>query len=124
MLQDAQKINQRVQQLKLAALGQLSASIAHEIRNPLAAITQANELMQTNDPQQELLQNMIAKQASRIDKIIGDTLSMARSKETYPTLIDVAAFLEHFIVEDLPDVKDQIDYAFPIKLRFSLMNNN
>ena len=110
VLQDAQKINQRVQQLKLAALGQLSASIAHEIRNPLAAITQANELMQAIDPQQELLQNMIAKQASRIDKIIGDTLSMARSKETYPTLIDVAAFLERFIVEDLPDVKDQIDY--------------
>ncbi len=110
VLQDAQKINQRVQQLKLAALGQLSASIAHEIRNPLAAITQANELMQVNDPQQELLQNMITKQASRIDKIIGDTLSMARSKETYPTLIDVAAFLERFIVEDLPDVKNQIDY--------------
>ena len=110
VLQDAQKINQRVQQLKLAALGQLSASIAHEIRNPLAAITQANELMQLNDPQQELLHNMIAKQASRIDKIIGDTLNMARSKETYPTLIDVASFLERFIVEDLPDVKDQIDY--------------
>ena len=110
VLQDAQKINQRVQQLKLAALGQLSASIAHEIRNPLAAITQANELMQVNDPEQALLHNMIAKQASRIDKIIGDTLSMARSKETYPTLIDVAAFLERFIIEDLPDVKDQIDY--------------
>jgi len=45
ILQDAQKIKQQVQQLKLMALGQLSASIAHEIRNPLAAIVQANELL-------------------------------------------------------------------------------
>ncbi len=49
---------------------QLSASIAHEIRNPLAAITQANELMQANDPRQELLQNMITNKPHGLIKLL------------------------------------------------------
>jgi two-component system sensor histidine kinase PilS (NtrC family) len=72
------KINQKVQQLKLA-LGQLSASIAHEIRNPLAAIAQANDLFISSDPEQQtILNQMITKQTIRINNIIKDTLDMAK----------------------------------------------
>ena len=94
VLEDARTINQRVQQLKLAALGQLSASIAHEIRNPLAAIVQANELIQGSDgPQQIMLSSLIGKQATRINRIIEDTLNMVRNRETKTALIVLEDFI-------------------------------
>jgi two-component system, NtrC family, sensor histidine kinase PilS len=104
VLEDAQKINQKVQQLKLAALGQLSASIAHEIRNPLAAIAQANDLFITSDEQQQtVLHSMIVKQTSRINNIIKDTLDMAKNKKTHASKIDLSIFLDDLILHDVSD---------------------
>lgn len=114
VLQDANKINQQVQQLKLAALGQLSASIAHEIRNPLAAIVQANELLTDSDEhQQKLLSGMIRKQSQRIDRIIQDTLDMVRNKHTYPSAIRLKAFIQQLILEDLSDIRSKIKVYIP-----------
>ncbi|MFI7968626.1 histidine kinase dimerization/phospho-acceptor domain-containing protein, partial [Acinetobacter baumannii] len=86
-----------------------SASIAHEIRNPLAAIVQANELLKDSDSeQQNTLRNMIGKQTKRIDSIVQDTLGLARSERTYPIQIKLNDFLKTLLDEDLSDVKHTI----------------
>ena len=114
ILEDAQKLNQKVQQLKLAALGQLSASIAHEIRNPLAAIVQANDLTQNSDEDQRvLLGQMISKQAKRIDNIIKDTLDMAKNKKTQTTRIHLLSFIQDLLQQDLSDVQHLIQFNIP-----------
>lgn len=105
-----QRSNQQAQQLKLMALGQLSASIAHEIRNPLAIINQANELLRDElqgeaNAEQRLLGDMVHKQCQRIDRIISDTLSMSRQPHTQPEPIVLAQWLQQCIREDLTDVQ-------------------
>ncbi|MFU8926490.1 sensor histidine kinase [Acinetobacter puyangensis] len=132
IFESLQRINQHVQQLKLASLGQLSASIAHEIRNPLAAISQANELIAEDQiKQQKLLTDMIQKQCLRINRIIEDTLNMSRQNHTLPEDIALSAWLQSFIQEDLSDIQQflQLDieeqlcvYFDPHQLRLVLIN--
>lgn len=111
VLEDARIINQRVQQLKLAALGQLSASIAHEIRNPLAAIVQANELSRESDAtQQAMLSQLISKQATRINRIIEDTLNMVRNRDTSSTFIDLESFIPACLNENFANSITKMNY--------------
>ncbi|RZG45499.1 sensor histidine kinase [Acinetobacter wuhouensis] len=118
VLEDAQRINQKVQQLKLAALGQLSASIAHEIRNPLAAIVQANELyLGSNPEQQTLLHQMISKQAVRINAIIKDTLDMAKNKKVDARRINLSEFIHDLLASDLNDAQEKIKVEIEAEIR-------
>lgn len=88
-------------QLKLATLGQWTASVAHEIRNPLSAITQAAQLLQEGtdpDTLQRRLADIVQRNSDRIDLIVTDILNLARpSKE----LTDVALrpWLEQLVEE-------------------------
>lgn len=81
LLEDAGREQQEAQQIKLAALGRLTASIAHEIRNPLAAISHANEILGEDldgDKAAQKLVRIIGDNVFRIEKIVQDVLALNR----------------------------------------------
>lgn len=102
-IEGLERVNQQAQQLKLASLGRLTASIAHEIRNPLAAISQAAELLQdtiVDAADQELL-SMICKQSQRMNHIIENVLQLSRRQKATPQTLTFDQWLhamlhEHF----------------------------
>ncbi|WP_198264139.1 histidine kinase dimerization/phospho-acceptor domain-containing protein [sulfur-oxidizing endosymbiont of Gigantopelta aegis] len=76
-IEDNAELTQQAQQLKLASLGRLTASIAHELRNPLAAIRHAGELLGESPTLEETdkrLTEIIDKQSIRVNDIIGTVL--------------------------------------------------
>ncbi len=100
MLEDAAALRSQAQQLKLAALGRLSATIAHEIRNPLSAINHASQLLAeaeifaTPDQQQnQRLLDMIQRHGARIEKIVSDVLALSRREAPHPVPIALQAWL-------------------------------
>lgn len=104
-----QKINEQLHKLKLVELGQLSASIAHEIRNPLSTIVQAVELIDGSEKEKIDRYCQIAKkQCARINGIIQSTLDMAHSQEFTPTAVSLDSFLESLLSEDLMGISSKI----------------
>ena len=86
-LEDVEQAETQAQQIKLAALGRLSASIAHEIRNPLSAIKQAAQLIGeeiTDNPGAQALARMIDKNVDRIDRIVRDVSLLGRRDRGTP----------------------------------------
>lgn len=97
-IQDWSQIQSAAQQAKLAALGRLTANIAHEIRNPLSAISHANQLLQEDNhsgPTARVLQ-IIADNIQRIDQIVSDVLELNRRDRTQQEQIDLNTFLTDF----------------------------
>lgn len=93
LLEDVRTTQARLRQEKLAAMGRVSAGIAHEIRNPLAAIAQANALLMEDplaEPQRRLTQ-MVADNVARLKRLVDDVMEVAPGLDRAQRCTDATA---------------------------------
>ena len=125
-IQDLSQLQSAAQQAKLAALGRLTANIAHEIRNPLSAISHANQLLQEEESNTKTtirLLEIVADNISRIDQIIKDVLELNRRDRTQQEVFDLDDFLNSFCtqfcaVEKVPTTSFKLDRLSKKKISF------
>ncbi len=115
LLDDSAQMAQQTQQVKLASLGRLTASIAHEIRNPLGAISHAAQLLEESEhlsSADKRLTEIIGTHTRRVNTVIENVLQLSRRSASHPQDLDLAdwlqAFREEFLqMENLP--ADQLE---------------
>jgi two-component system sensor histidine kinase PilS (NtrC family) len=139
-LTDFDEIQKQIQQHKLAALGRLTASMAHEIRNPLSAVTQAADLLgeEKRVDVQARLVRIINDNARRIERMVREVLALGRrdnlTREALPLAGFVADMVDEFALRDAevralfsvnigPDATMAIDRAHLHQILGNLLTN-
>ncbi len=118
-IEDWSQMQSQAQQQKLAALGKLTANIAHEIRNPLSAISHANQLLQEDnqfDPASRRMLQIIEDNVQRMDQIVHDVLELNRRDRTHQEVVVLQDFLLEFHnqfcqVEKIPPAGFELNLA-------------
>lgn len=100
-LQDVSEIENQAQQLKLASMGRLTASIAHEVRNPLSAISHAASLLKEEiaEPAQARLLNIVSDNVVRLNRMIEDILKLSRKAHAHAEPLQLTPFLDELLGE-------------------------
>jgi len=101
-LEDMAAMEKQAQQIKLASLGRLTASIAHEIRNPLGAISHAAQLLNEQNVLAEddhRLMTIIGDNTSRVNVIVENILQLSRPNSSIPQILHLADWVEQFAGE-------------------------
>ncbi len=101
-LEDTAAIISQTQQIKLASLGRLTASIAHEIRNPLGAVSHAAQLLNEENSlrgEDRRLMSIIDDNAGRVNAIVQNILQLSRPVQSIPQTILLDEWLQKFVEE-------------------------
>ncbi len=112
ILEDISLYNQQLQQSKLASLGRLTASIAHEIRNPLGAISHASQLLSEAPslPEQDhRLTEIIQAHCLRMNKIIEDVLQLSRREPSKREKIQLNLWVENYLKNFVYESSNAVD---------------
>jgi two-component system sensor histidine kinase PilS (NtrC family) len=141
-LEDTSLIEERVQQAKLAALGRLSASIAHEIRNPLGAMSHAGQLLAESPSigkDDQRLTDIIRLNARRVSQIVESVLALSRRGQSRPERLQLTPWVEDFarefvqtlelyegavaVVDGGPDIEVRMDPTHLHQILWNLCDN-
>lgn len=100
ILDDTRRVLQQAQHMKLISLGRLTASIAHEIRNPLAAISHATQLLAETThlpPAEARLLEIIRHNTERVNIVVKNVLQLSRQGRATPEVFDLKTWLDTFL---------------------------
>ena len=117
-IEDSAEVQQQAQQLKLASLGRLSASIAHEIRNPLGAISHAAQLLGESDDLSKgdhRLSEIIQNHTLRLNGVIENVLQMSRRSAPEQRAIGIDEWLPHFLEDFSAGAAEDVEIQTDIK---------
>ena len=135
-MQDVSAIENQAQQLKLASMGRLTASIAHEVRNPLSAIGHATALLAEDlqGPAEVRLLKIVGDNVARVNRMVEDILQLSRKAQPNGEPVVLGPFLEqlkaefceiHGLAGDIVHLGDPADLAVrfdPLHLHEVLLN--